>query len=134
MRRFSDPVRNITLSKCVFVEDVISWWRATDEHHEHWATVNSNEFTVFHYIFDLTLKYIVMVVMKYYNVLVGKEKNSSRWVSLQYSFITNISVWRPISSLVLHVCIISCSVDMGSGRLLFQYFHIQFNSTRNNTK
>lgn len=36
--------------------------------------MNSNEFTVFHYIFDLTLKYIVMVVMKYYNVLVGKEK------------------------------------------------------------
>lgn len=37
--------------------------------------MNSNEFTVFHYIFDLTLKYIVMVVMKYYNVLVGKEKS-----------------------------------------------------------
>lgn len=75
MRRFSDPVRNIPLFKCVFVEDVISWWRATDEHHEHWATMNSNEFTIFHYIFDLTLKYIVMVVMKYYNILVGKEKS-----------------------------------------------------------
>lgn len=73
-----------------------------------------------------------MVVIKYNNVLVGKEK-SLQILPDEYLYNTALSR-RPISSLVLHVCIISCSVDMGSGRLLFQYFHIQFNSTRNNTK
>lgn len=94
--------------------------------------MNSNEFTVFHYIFDLTLKYIVMVVMKYYNVLVGKEK-SLQILPDEYLCNTALSLIFLYDD-VLHVCIISCSVDMGSGRLLFQYFHIQFNSTRNNTK
>lgn len=72
---FLDLVRNIIFFKCVFVEDVILWWRVIDEYYEYWVIVNFNEFIVFYYIFDLIFKYIVMVVMKYYNVLVGKEKS-----------------------------------------------------------
>lgn len=77
-----------------------------------------------------------MVVMKYYNVLVGKEK-SLQILPDEYLYNTALSLiflydvqYRASS----YMCIISCSEDMGSGRLLFQYFHIQFNSTRNNTK
>lgn len=42
---FSVSERKLTLSKFVFVKDVNSFERATQEYHEHCATTNSNDST-----------------------------------------------------------------------------------------
>lgn len=50
-------VKNLNISKSVFVENVISWWKTTHEYQENWAAINSNDSTVGLYLAILSVFY-----------------------------------------------------------------------------
>lgn len=62
--RFSVSVRNISkLFLNFFFEDINLLRRATHEHHEHWATMNSNDFTLFCIFINTFITHVFLFVM-----------------------------------------------------------------------
>lgn len=99
MHRFSVSIREITLFKFFFFEDVNSLGRATHEYYENWVTMNSNDSTEIH-----TYSTIIRIRLSLYYRRSMKGNHMTTLNSLFGSFSPrwkDLSNWNVLTSLTV---------------------------------